>query len=433
MSGSDNQESDNAMSQFKCKCRHTEAEHMSPDRSDRMCEHAECTCRNYTRMNDDTNTQETPQEGSRYGHPSISSVAATNEPLKLPTEPCLEKDQYGGILLKKRRNTTLTPKDNIVPKSYDETTATVSNANELIIKDEYANLVPPISEQEYESIRQSMKDNEQWVPIIVNAARIILDGYNRFRACQELQIVPRIIIREFEDSLKEKQFIIQINRNRRQLTPFQRVELEYKYQTIQSDLAKKRMSEAGKTGAEKRWKREGEIDASKKPVNEDGVIQNYTTLSNASELTEKTKAKGRVIDISAKNAQVSPATYNKGINIIKLDPSQEILSKLRTGKVSIHKAYGQLKTKQKPQQHSIVNVREDKETYPYHENLNEVQSQETAESTPEVTDMLLHDIDFLRELGDSKMGEIAGYELSQMYDIPLHEIEKLVKLKETKR
>lgn len=79
----------------------------------------------------------------------------------------------------RRRNTNLTSKENIVSKSYDETT--VSNASELIIKDEYARLVPPISEQEYESIRQSMEDNGQWVPIIVNAQRIILDWHTRFR------------------------------------------------------------------------------------------------------------------------------------------------------------------------------------------------------------------------------------------------------------
>src|SRR5215467_8762923 len=224
---------------------------------------------------------------------------------------------------------------------------------DLIVKEEYASLVPHVSEQEYQTIRQSMEDNGQWVPIIVNAQRIILDGYTRFRACKELQIDPRIMIREFDDQLHEKQFIIQINRNRRQLTPFQRVELEHKYQTIQSELAKKRMSEAGKTGAEKRWKGEREKDVSKKSVSEGRVIQNYTTPSNARELAEKTKVKGRVIDISAKNAQVSPATYNKGIKIIKLDPSQEILNKLRIGEMSIHKAYGQLKTKQKPQ-HQIA-------------------------------------------------------------------------------
>ena len=129
---------------------------------------------------------------------------------------------------------------------------TVSHTSDLKINNEYASLLPPISEQDYQSIRQSMQDNGQWVPIIVNPQRVILDGHTRFSICKELQIVPRIVIHEFEGPLQEKKFIIEINRNRRHLTPFQRVELEYKYQTIESELARKRMSEAGKIGAEKR-------------------------------------------------------------------------------------------------------------------------------------------------------------------------------------
>jgi len=64
---------------------------------------------------------------------------------------------------------------------------------------------------------------------------------------------------------------------------------------------------------------------------------------------EKTKGKGRVIDISAKNAQISPTTYNKCINIIKQAPPQEILNKLRTGKVSINKVYRELENQKKRQ------------------------------------------------------------------------------------
>lgn len=200
---------------------------------------------------------------------------------------------------------------------------TVSHTSDLKINDEYANLVPPISEQEYQSIRQSMEGNGQWVPIIVNPQQIILDGHTRFKICKELKIVPRTETREFEDPLQEKKFIIDINRNRRHLVPFQQVELEDKYHTIESELAKKRMSEAGKMGAEKRWKGGKETDVPKESVSEDRVIQNYTTPSNTPKLAEKTKVKGRVIDVLAKNAQVSPATYNKGINIIKQAPSPE--------------------------------------------------------------------------------------------------------------
>ena len=156
---------------------------------------------------------------------------------------------------KKGRNTNLTFKENI-----GETTV---NANKLTIKDEYASLVPPISEPEYQSIKQSIKDDKQHLPIIVNPQRIILDGHNRFKACDELEIDPLITIRKFEGPLQEKKFIIEVNRNRRHLNEFQRIELESKYETIERELAKKRMSEAGKRGAEKRWKEEREKDVPK--------------------------------------------------------------------------------------------------------------------------------------------------------------------------
>ena len=219
----------------------------------------------------------------------------------------------------------------------------------LTVKDEYASLVPQISEEEYQTIIQSIKDNGQWVPIITNPQLIILDGHTRFRACKELGLVPRIMIRKFEDPLLEKQFIIQINRNRRHLTSFQRIELECKYSKIQSELAKKRMSEAGKIGAEKRWKGRRKTEEPKESHSTDRVGQNYTTPSNVPKPAEKTEVVGRAIDMSAKNAQVSPATYNKGKKVIDSAPPAEVLNKLRTGQMTVHKAYRQINNQKKIQ------------------------------------------------------------------------------------
>jgi hypothetical protein len=75
-----------------------------------------------------------------------------------------------------------------------------------------------------------------------------------------------------------------------------------------------------------------------------------------------------------------------------------------------------------------VDMTDEEYTYLYNRSVSEARSQEP---TPEVTEMLPHDINFVCELGDSKTGEIARYELSQMYDIPLNEIERLIRLKET--
>jgi ParB-like chromosome segregation protein Spo0J len=53
---------------------------------------------------------------------------------------------------------------------------------------EYADLVPPLSTEEYESLKESIKQNGLWVPIVVNNQGVVLDGHHRFKACQELGI-----------------------------------------------------------------------------------------------------------------------------------------------------------------------------------------------------------------------------------------------------
>jgi Predicted transcriptional regulators len=48
---------------------------------------------------------------------------------------------------------------------------------------EYSSLVPQLSTEEYESLKQSIKENGLWVPIVVNKDGVILDGHHRYKAC----------------------------------------------------------------------------------------------------------------------------------------------------------------------------------------------------------------------------------------------------------
>jgi 16S rRNA G966 N2-methylase RsmD len=158
--------------------------------------------------------------------------------------------------------------------------------------------------------------------------------------------------------------------NRRHLTPFQRVELQYKLETIDNEIgkAKSRMSDGGKIGAEKRWGKN--TDNQNLPQHDDNrVVQNYTTPSNQLEKVDKTIAPalteesensdknqrpiGRVIDLSAQRAGVSPMTYSKGRHIID-NASEEMKDKLRKGSVKIDKVYRQLQKQQQRQE--LVNA-----------------------------------------------------------------------------
>jgi hypothetical protein len=143
-------------------------------------------------------------------------------------------------------------------------------------------------------------------------------GYQRYKACQESERKPNFQVKFFEDPLLEQKFRIKTDVNRRHLAPFQRIELQYKLETIDNEIgkAKSRMSEGGKSAAEKKW--EKNIDNQNlSQNNDDMVVQNYTTPSNQLEKIDKTltlksteesgnsdknqRPTGRVIDLSARN------------------------------------------------------------------------------------------------------------------------------------
>jgi hypothetical protein len=143
---------------------------------------------------------------------------------------------------------------NVIPAAAEleavkENDDTVTADQVLTIDDEYASLMPAMSDSDLEVLKISIQERGQCVPIVVNQDRVIIDGHLRHRACQELGKKPAIIAKQFENRLQEKEFIIESNLNRRHLNEFQRIELQIKLESIESELAKKRLSDPGKIGA----------------------------------------------------------------------------------------------------------------------------------------------------------------------------------------
>lgn len=110
----------------------------------------------------------------------------------------------------------------------------------LSVNSEYDKLLPSLSSEEYNSLKESIKENGLWVPILCNPDGIILDGHHRFRVCVELELKTKFAIREFENKLLEKKFVIECNLKRRQLNDYQKAELGIPLIEIQEELAKLR-------------------------------------------------------------------------------------------------------------------------------------------------------------------------------------------------
>jgi len=168
---------------------------------------------------------------------------------------------------------------------------------------EYSSLVPQLSTEEYESLKQSIKENGLWVPIVVNKDGVILDGHHRYKACQELGIkepYKTVTKEDFPDKPHEKMFVIDCNLTRRQLNNFQRTELALKSKSILEEIVKQNESHGGKGD------------------------RNLTPL-------------GRVDEQIGQRAGVSRDTVRK-VEKIAEKASEEVKQSLRAGKMSINEA-----------------------------------------------------------------------------------------------
>jgi ParB-like chromosome segregation protein Spo0J len=182
----------------------------------------------------------------------------------------------------------------------------------ITINQEYANLVPPLSAEEYDGLKQSIKQNGLWVPITVNSQGIILDGHHRFKACQELGIEPRTNTKDFPDKLAETLFVIYCNLTRRHLNNFQRTELALKSKSILEQIAKNNMSSGGRG------------------------VEIQTPL-------------GRIDEQIGKRAGVGKDTVRRVQTIIEKAP-EEVKQNARTGKMSINEAIDYTRLQEQPQQ-----------------------------------------------------------------------------------
>lgn len=110
--------------------------------------------------------------------------------------------------------------------------------NQLRINPSYQKLVPPLTNEEFNSLRDSIKKYGQWHKITTNSDRIILDGNNRYRACLDLNITPQTEVITFSDKLHEQLYVIENAARRRHLNTFQKVTLALKLKPILQQIAK---------------------------------------------------------------------------------------------------------------------------------------------------------------------------------------------------
>ena len=181
---------------------------------------------------------------------------------------------------------------------------------EVTVDPEFEKLIPALRTEELTALEESVLRDGCTDPLIIwKEHGVLLDGHNRKIICDKYNIPYPTKELAFESRKDAKQWIINRQFGRRNLTPFQRSELAMLLMPELAAEAKERML-AGKIN----------------PVDSEstGFRENRTR------------------DILAKKVRVSPHTIDKAA-FIKQHADDETLDRLRRGDVAIKSEYHRLK------------------------------------------------------------------------------------------
>ena len=176
------------------------------------------------------------------------------------------------------------------------------------------NIYPEMKEEAFLSLRSDIEKNgyDFKFPIWIYENKII-DGWNRYKACNELGITP--IYETFVgDELQAITFILRTN-NRRDLTSYQRTLLALEFEEMFKEKAKENLGRNQYSSSQK--------SAESKPIDTRNEL--------------------------AKIAKVSHDTISKVKKIQEKAP-EEVKAKLATGEVSINAAYKEIKKEEKKEE-----------------------------------------------------------------------------------
>ena len=184
---------------------------------------------------------------------------------------------------------------------------------ELKTSEALEHVMPPLQELELKLLTESILSDGCRDPLVVWKG-LIVDGYNRYRICVENNIPFTYVEKEFADEAAARIWIIKNQLSRRNVPDFVRCELVLPLETELRADAKKRQG----------WRK---ADADVLPNLVEG--KGKTTQQTLAEL-----------------AGVSHGSLDKARKLIS-GADDETKEQLRSGKLSIHKAFTAMKEKEK--------------------------------------------------------------------------------------
>ena len=246
------------------------------------------------------------------------------------------------------------------------------------IDKEFADLIPPLTEEEYKGLEQSIL-SEGCRDALVVWNNTLVDGHNRYKICTEHNIAYLTVTKDFEDRNAAMLWMMNNQLSRRNLNDFQRVEIVRKCENAVKAQAEKRML-AGKSdpmpksaqgtsrdilanmagvGHSTYEHAATVIDKAPEAVT-NAVRKNELSINAGYEVTKMKpeqqneisqrikqgeKPKDVVADVRTRSG-ISPKTFERAVVVIETAP-EELKTELREGNITINQAYNQIKRAEK--------------------------------------------------------------------------------------
>lgn len=198
-----------------------------------------------------------------------------------------------------------------------------AEAKAIIIDPEFENLIPPLTEDEYQRLEESILREGCRDPLIV-WNNILVDGHNRYSICTRNDIEYKTINYRFNDRDEVKLWIMRNQLARRNLTEIQRIKL-----VTWCEAALKKEAEQRKLATLK---------------------QNFTVRENLPVRTRATEELGKLAGVSRK-------TYEHATKAMREAPAS-VIEALNNNEISIDAAYAVTKMNEEEKKEVLERINE---------------------------------------------------------------------------
>ena len=97
-----------------------------------------------------------------------------------------------------------------------------------VVLPEFAELLPPLTDEQLSLLEEDIRVNGRYSPIIVNEELAIVDGHNRCAVCEKLGVPYQMAVFHFEDTLDAMRWALDTQKSRRNLDTWQLAKIALK-------------------------------------------------------------------------------------------------------------------------------------------------------------------------------------------------------------